>query len=437
MRPARDAIESPPAAELQAVALAALAEACVLAFPVHLVLAQGAHAGPPEGPFTLGFLAVFVAGATTLRRFRGTANATAIAGAVAVLAVLAIGGADLNVLILRVLVAAVVAFRAASLGFRDWLDPLAAEIGWGALAMGAEAALGSGAGFAEWRIPLAIMVPLFFTASLGSRAVTIWHEPEADPADARHWSGRIRIGFAAYVACVLGLAAAALRGGIIEWLGSIVAPVASLILTVVLFALQVVLSPITWLTSRFQVDTNAWQRFLQTLRRGTQATPRLEPSHGAVWGSISRILGFLLFSLLVVGLYRALRRFRAPEVEASTRAVAAPIASAPIPEDRVPSGDPWRRRLPTDRVRRWYAEALLALERHELRKDPSLTPAEFAREVGLTLPELREHLDPLTRAYEDVRYGSLRVDDVTINELHEHHRALLASLRRPHRAPPP
>ena len=41
MRPARAAVESPPAAELRAVALAALAEACVLAFPVHLVLAQG------------------------------------------------------------------------------------------------------------------------------------------------------------------------------------------------------------------------------------------------------------------------------------------------------------------------------------------------------------------------------------------------------------
>ena len=51
--------------------------------------------------------------------------------------------------------------------------------------------------------------------------------------------------------------------------------------------------------------------------------------------------------------------------------------------------------------------------------------------MGRTLPEVREHLDPLTRAYEDVRYGSLLVDDVTIRELRAHHRALLASLRRP------
>jgi Domain of unknown function (DUF4129) len=431
VRPAQAVLAAPPnEAQLRAAAFAALAEACVLAMPVHVALTETVEAALPAAPFALGFLAMFVAGTTLLCRFRGTANATAIAGGVSALAALSIGSADLNFLIFRVLVAGIVAFRAASLGFRDWRDPLHGEIGWGALAMGAEAALGAGAGLAEWRIPLTMMIPLFFAASLGSRAITIWRDPEADPADARFWLGRIPVAFAVYVAGVLALAAAALRGGVLERLGSIVAPFASVIFTVVLFVLQLVLRPVFWLLSRFEVSTEAWQRFLRNVRRSA-ATHRLEPSHGALGSSISRILGFLLFSLLAWGIYRSLRRLRAPEVTASTPTHHAPVVRAPLPDEVVPGGGRRRRSLPADRIRLWYAQALLALERHELRKDPSLTPAEFAREVGRTLPELREHLDPLTRAYEDVRYGSLRVDDVTLRELRAHHRALLARLRRP------
>jgi hypothetical protein len=434
VRPARAVLAAPPDdAQLRAAALAALAEGCIMAMPVHVVLTGAADTALPVAPFALGFLGVFVAGSTLLCRFRGAANATAIAGAVSLLAALSIGGTDPNVLIHCVLVAGIATYRAASLGFRDWRDPLHGEIAWGALAMGAEAALGTGAGLAEWRIPLTMMIPVFFAASLGSRAFTIWGDPEADPADARRWVGRIPVVFAAYLAGVLGLAAFALRGGILERLGSIAAPAASVIFTVVLFVLQLVLRPIFWLLSRFEVSTEAWQRFLRNVRRSPAATPRLQPSQGALATSISRILGFALFSLLAWGIYRSLRRLRAPEVEASTQTDGAPVVRAPLPDEVVPATGRRRRSLPADRVRLWYAQALLALERHDHRKDPSLTPAEFAREVGRTLPEVREHLDPLTRAYEDVRYGGLRVDDVTLRELHAHHRALLAELRRPPR----
>ena len=435
MRPAQAMLAVPPDdAQLRAAAFAALAEACVLAMPAHLVLTQRVDAALPATLFALGFLVAFVAGTTFLCRFRGAENATAIAGAVSLLVAMSVGGANLNGLIFRVLMAALVAFRAVSLGFRDWRDPLEGQIGWGALAMGAEAALG--AGFAEWRIPLSMMIPVFFAASLGSRAVTIWHDPEADPADARHWLGRFPVASAAYLTGVLGLAAAALLAGILERVGSIVAPLVSAILTVILFVLQQVLRLIFWLISRFPVDTEAWQRSLRNLGRRTQAASRLEPSHGVLGTSISRILGFVLFSLLAWGLYRALRRLRAPELTTSTQTERAPAVRAPLPDEVVPPRGLRRRALPADRVRRWYAEALLALEGLELRKDPSLTPAEFAREVARTLPELREHLEPLTRAYEDVRYGSLRVDDVTIHELRAHQRALLAALRRPGRGEP-
>ena len=432
MRPSQAVLAAPPDdAQLRAAALAALAEGCILAMPVHLLLTENVPAALPAAPFAFGFLAVFVAGTTLLCRFRGAANATAIAGIISVLAALSVGGADLNVLVFRVLVAALVTFRAASLGLRDWHDPLRGEIAWGALAMAAEAALGTGAGFAEWRIPLALMIPVFFAASLGCRAVTIWNDSDADRADARQWLGRIPVGLAVSLACVLGLAAVASQGGILQRLGAVVAPFVSVILTLVLFGLQLVFRPIVWLISRFQVNTDAWQQVLRDLGRGTQPTSRLEPSHGALGASISRILGFVVFSVLAWGLYRALRRLRAHEVTASAPPDVAPVVGAPLPDEVGPPTGWGRRSLPADRVRRWYAQALLALEQHELPKDPSLTPGEFARDVGRTLPEVREHLDPLTRAYEDVRYGSLRVDDVTIRELRTHHRALLATLRRP------
>jgi hypothetical protein len=432
MRPSQAVLAAPPdGAQLKAAAFAALAEGCILAMPAHLLITQNVDAALPAAPFSFGFLAVFVGGTTLLCRFRSAANATAIAGAVSVLAALSIGGADLNVLIFRVLVAALVTFRAASLGLRDWRDPLHGEIGWGALAMVGEAALGTGASFAEWRIPLTLMIPVFFAASLGSRAVTIWNDPDADRADARQWFARLPVALAVSVAGVLGLAAAASRGGILQRLGSIVAPLVSVSLTMVLFVLQLILRPIVWLISRFQVNTDAWQWVLRNLGRGTQSAPRLEPSHGALGASISRILGFGLLFVLAWALYRALRTLRAHEITASAPIDRAPAVSAPLPQEVVaPTG--WgRRSLPADRVRRLYAEALLGLERRGLRKDPSLTPGEFARDVGQTLPDVREHLDPLTRAYEDVRYGSLRVDDVTIRELRAHHRALLATLRRP------
>jgi hypothetical protein len=272
---------------------------------------------------------------------------------------------------------------------------------------------------------------VFFAASLGSRAVTIWNDPDPDRADARQWLGRIPVGLAVSLAGVLGLAAVASQGGILQRLGAIVAPLVSVMLTVVLFALQLVLRPIVWLISRFQVNTDAWQQTLRDLGRGTQPTSRLEPSHGALGAAISRILGFVVFSVLGWGLYRALRGLRAHEIPASAPTDRAPVARAKLPDEVVPPTGWGRRSLPADRVRRWYAQALLALEQHELPKDPSLTPGEFARDVGRALPEVREHLDPLTRAYEDVRYGSLRVDDVTIREIRAHHRALLAGLRRP------
>lgn len=418
----------PDGAQLRAAALAALAEACILAMPAHLVLSETVFTGVPAMPFALGFMAVFVAGTTLMCRFRAAADVAVIAGAVSVLAAVAVGGAQPTVLIFSLLVGGLATVRATSLAFRDWRDPLQGEIGWGGLAIGAEAALA--AGIAEWRIPLAALIPVFFAASIGSRAITVWRDAEADPVDARRWLSRLLGVFTAYVVGVLVVAAAALRGGVFERLGSVLAPFAAVIRIVVGFVLQLVLRPIFWLLSRFQVSTEAWQRFLGDVRRDRPGTSRLPAAPEAIGGSISRILGFVLFCLLAWGFARALRKLRRPAVEPSTRSGPSPVVRTPLPGEVVPPTDRRHRSLPANRVRRWYAQALLALARQGLRKDPSLTPAEFAREVDRALPELGAHLDPLTRAYEDVRYGNLTADDETIRELRAHHRQLLAVLRR-------
>ena len=64
-----------------------------------------------------------------------------------------------------------------------------------------------------------------------------------------------------------------------------------------------------------------------------------------------------------------------------------------------------------------------------------MTPAEFAPEVATAYPESADGFDALTRAYEDVRYGSAHLDDPTLRELNAHRRSILAALRR--RAPSP
>ena len=415
-------------ARTRAVTFAAVAGGCLLAMPVSLLFSHGSVTPWSAFAFALGFLAVFCAGTTLLYRFRDAAYAAVIAGTVCAVAAVLVGGTHLGIAFARLGAAALIAIGAIWLAFRDWRYPVYGEIGWGALAIGMEVVIGSAAGLKGWQVPLGLLIPTFFAAAFASRTVTVWHEPEADPAEARTWIERIPVAFVAYVVAVTAIAAAALRGGIVQWLGSIVLPVASVVLTVVLLILEAILSPIVWLISHFHVDAEAWEQRLRSVGGGGDTTTRFQP-HGAVAGTISRVVGFVLISIVVWAVFRTLRRIRPPEVPPPSRPAPVRVMSAALPAE-APATPGRRRTLPEDQVRRWYAEALLALERRHLHKDPSLTPAEFAREVGATRPDLRDDLDPLTRAYEDVRYGSLALGGVTLRELRAHHRALIATLKR-------
>jgi hypothetical protein len=134
--------------------------------------------------------------------------------------------------------------------------------------------------------------------------------------------------------------------------------------------------------------------------------------------------------LIVIAAYRSLRRIRPEREEPSAPQPELRLSETPLlTEDFLPTGRK-RRELPADRVRRCYAEVLLALERRGLAKEGSLTPAEFAPIVAETYPWTREGFGALTRAYEDVRYGAVRLGEPELRDLDRHHRELLQALRR-------
>ena len=96
-----------------------------------------------------------------------------------------------------------------------------------------------------------------------------------------------------------------------------------------------------------------------------------------------------------------------------------------------PAFAPWdRRELPDDMVRRWYAQALLALERRGIQKPPSVTPGEYLIEVAAALPALADEFTALTRAYEEVRYGNRTFDAASLARLEPHQALLMTEVRR-------
>src|SRR5439155_396463 len=120
------------------------------------------------------------------------------------------------------------------------------------------------------------------------------------------------------------------------------------------------------------------------------------------------VIAVLTWALAKLGrhrLVRGARRRPLPEVfEPST----AEASRLPEPQPRRRSRI--RRDLPGDLVRRWYAEALLLLERRGVIRPPALTPGEYSHAVAKAFPECRGQFEALTRAYEDVRYGNRSVD---------------------------
>jgi hypothetical protein len=418
--------------ELRACALWALAESAIVLPVVAFLLDELRPFGLGAGAMAVPFLVAYAGGATLAYRFRTSSNLGIGAAVVAVLAGLVVGRASFTAAAASVVVALLLALRIVSLALRDWRAPVHGELAWGTALLGAEALL---AGLLPLPSPLLVaLVPPFFAAGLSSRATTVWSIGDADELEER--TGRPWIGRALVAAGGLALAMAlavllGVRGGLFDLIGRIVRPAAQVVGAAVLWVIVQVARPLFWLADRLGIDPERLREFLERLRSsvaGARGPVETHPPASAPW---ARLLGVLVVVAIAFVMVRLLRRLRAdvevePAEPATPRSAAVPRALEP-PPGRV--GARVRRELPADAVRRWYAEALIALRRKSLEKEPAVTPAEFVPEVAAAFPAGADDFRALTDAYEDVRYGNVRLDRERLRELEGRHRRLLETLR--------
>jgi hypothetical protein len=411
-------VRAPEARELRACALAALAEAGVLALPVWLVFTETRGLDIGATALAVPFVAAYVAGALLACRFRASRNVAVVAVVLAVASGVWLGHGDINRTVFAMLVCLLVAFRLVALALRDWRVPIHAEFGWFAVGLGLEVMIAADATIA-WRGPLVVIVPLFFVAALASRASTVWTTGgagELDEGVRAAWVRRAVLATGALVAAMVGAVVLSVRDGVFDRIGAWLTPTANELAEFLAWILSQAARPIFWLVDRLGIDPDRVREFLESLRRGAaaRASGRGGAGDAALW---QRLLGLLVFAAIAYAVFRAIRRFRPPVgAEPEPRAPAGTESAAALPEP-IPPRPLLRRELPADRVRRWYAQTLEALRRRHVVKDPWLTPAEFVPLVVEAVPSCAEEFAELTRAYQDVRYGSLRMDRAALRRL--------------------
>lgn len=416
---------------------AAVAEGAVWCLPLSTVVAAGSGAAIPIALFLPLFLVAFGVTVGLACRYRSSPRVGAFTASAGVIAGFVVGRGSLQHIVFVVLVFLLIGIRSVALAFRDWREPIATSFLIGALALVAEAVVATTAPN-DWSHPLIVLTPVFFIGSLVSRAVSVWSSDDAEELTRErrdHWlrrsvTGTAWIPVAMVTAVVLGV-----RGGALDHLGSFLAPVGNVLVSLIVFVFSQVARPIFWLVDRLGIDPEGVRRVFARIQANADRARHRAAQQVGHPSLLGRLVGFTLFVLAAWVLIRFLRRLR-PETKAEGRrpglAPATATSSAlPVPPETAPRST--RQEPPADRVRRWYGEVLAALARRGVRKDPSLTPAEFGPEMTSAYPECAEAFQALTRAYEDVRYGSLQLDRAGLRRMEGHRKAILAAIRR--RAP--
>ncbi len=421
----------PEGRELRACGLAALAESGVLVLPVWLVLTEARGLKIGVMALAVPFVAVYVGGAMLACRFRASRNVAFGAAMLAVLAGIWLGHGDLNRTVFAVLICLLVSFRLVTLALRDWRVPIHAEVGWFALALGFEVMVAAGA-TDEWRGPLLLFVPLFFVAALASRASTVWTSGGAGELDERVRAAWIRRAIIATGALVGAMAAAvvlSVEGGVFDRIGVWLTPAANAVATFLAWLLSQAARPVFFLVDLLGIDPERVRELFDRLREGA-AGRAIEGRHAGPPEIWQRMLGFLVFAAIGYAVFRAIRHFRPPAgAEPEPRVAGTQTEGGARDRGRVaPSRPRLRRELPADAVRRWYAETLLALRRLDVVREPWQTPTEFAPVVAEAVPACASEFERLTHAYEDVRYGSLRLDRTELRELQDGQKRIAATL---------
>jgi hypothetical protein len=415
----------PTRGSLGAAGFAALAEAGILFLPAHLILADIGVLPSDPVPFALPFVVAFVGAVVLANSARHRVNVTAAASGAAVAIGLLLGRGDLEVALVSVVVALLVAIRVVTLSLRDWRAPIPAWVAAGVLLI---EALLSAELFPRWRLPLIVFVPTFFLASLASRAEVVWAANRAEDLHGR-WPRRALGSIVAFGGAMVATVALGVRSGVLEWAGRLLSPIANALIYLLAYVMVVLGRPVIWLIQWIGIDPEKLREFLASLRQHAAGTRRthFRPSGSPV---VARIVGLLVAAGIAWLLVSILRKFRLPEEpEAAWRRNPEPLESSPVAVEQAPRRRIWpRRELPSDTVRRWYAEILLVLERRELPKEPSLTPTEYLSLVIEAFPGCGGDFEPLTQAYDDVRYGHFTIPRDRLNDLADHHRALLRTL---------
>lgn len=412
-------VARPEPRELRACALAALAEAGVLALPVWLVLTETRGIEIGVVALAVPLAVAYVGGAVLACLFRASRNVAIGAASLAVLAGIWLGHGDLNRTAFVVVVCLLVAFRLVTLALRDWRVPIHGEFGWFALALGFEVMIAADA-TPEWRSPLIVIVPVFFVAALASRASTVWTSGGAGELDERVRAAWIRRALLATFGLLAAMAAAvalSIENGVFDRIGAWLTPVADGVASFLAWTLSQAARPIFWLVDRLGIDPDRVREFLENLGDGSASRAVDQGGRGgpSLW---QRMLGLLVFAGIGYVVYRAIRHFRPPVgTEPEPRTAVAASESKITADDAVPAKPRFRRELPADAVRRWYAETLWALRRRDIVRQPWQTPAEFAPVVASAVPSCAVEFAELTHAYEDVRYGSLRLDGEALGRL--------------------
>jgi Domain of unknown function (DUF4129) len=423
-------VTKPESRELHACALAALAEAGVLVLPLWLVLTETRGLSVGVVALAVPFVAAYVGGAVLACRFRASTNVAIAAVTLAVLAGIWLGHGEMNRTVFAVLVCLLVAFRLVTLALRDWRVPIHAELGWFALVLGFEVMIAAGA-TREWHGPLLLIVPVFFVAAFASRASTVWSFGSAGELDEHvraAWIRRALLATGALVGAMIAAVALSIEGGVFDSIGRWLTPAADAVASFLAWVLSQAARPIFWLVDLLGVDPEKVRELLDSLRSG-RVGRALAEQRTAGETFVQRMLGLLVFAAIAYAVFRAIRRFRPPSGAEPESPTVGMQAEAPLPAvEPLPPRPRLRREPPADTVRRWYAEALWALRRRAVVRDPWQTPAEFAPVVAGALPSCADAFAELTRAYEDVRYGSLRVDSAAVERLEAGQRRIMAAI---------
>lgn len=423
-------------AAVSAAVAAAIAEAAALGLPLHALVSAGSGTAIPLALFLLALLSAFAVTVALACRYRSSPRVGTFTASAGVIAGLVLGRGSAQHFVLIVLVFLLVGIRAVTLAFRDWREPIAASFLVGAVVLVVQAVVASASN--DWSHPLIVLTPVFFIGSLTSRAVSVWSSDDAEELMQErrdHWLRRSVTGTAWIPVAMMTAVVLGVRGGALDRVGSFLAPVGDVLVSLLVFVFSQLSRPIFWLVDRLGIDPQSVQRAFARIQANADHARHRAVEQAGHPSLLGRMLGLTLFVLAAWGLIRFLRRLR-PETRGEGRRPShAPVStiSGSLPVPPVVAVRATRREPPADRVRRWYAEVLSALARRGVRKDPSLTPAEFGPEMTGAYPECAEAFEALTRAYEDVRYGSLQMDRAGLRRMDGHHRTILAAIR--HRAP--